>query len=237
MVFVIILGCLFPLAVYCLFLAAVNRGRRPVLIPGEWDFAGLLFGVSGFLLLAGPFVLVAFQDRCRERWLYDRAASADALAHSLWHLRLMVWGGYFALVVTGAAWGLWRGRRITSIYHCPPQALPDVLAQACRAAGITPRLKRHRLYLVEKAGEDEASIRIADFARMRHATLHWSKSSIPRRPEIEHALADCFRDVEPGPNRAGTWFLAIAGGLAALIIAMVAALATLSILVRWRLAP
>jgi hypothetical protein len=42
-----------PLAVYLLVLAWINRGRRALMVSGPWDFAGILFAASGFLLFGG----------------------------------------------------------------------------------------------------------------------------------------------------------------------------------------
>jgi len=54
---------LFPLALYCLVLAHVNRGRRPILVPGRWDCVGLLFGLSGLLARHLPMLLTRLFDR------------------------------------------------------------------------------------------------------------------------------------------------------------------------------
>src|SRR5262249_8831720 len=43
-----ILVCLFPLALYCLFLAWLHQRPQPTLMPGRWDFVGVLVALSGF---------------------------------------------------------------------------------------------------------------------------------------------------------------------------------------------
>src|SRR5438105_7311042 len=45
---------LFPLALYCLFLAYINRGRHPFVVSGVWDSVGLVLALSGFLLYTLP---------------------------------------------------------------------------------------------------------------------------------------------------------------------------------------
>jgi hypothetical protein len=56
---------LFPLAVYCLILAGINRRDRPLVVRGVWDFAGVLAALSGILLWTGPVLL---QHLMRERF-------------------------------------------------------------------------------------------------------------------------------------------------------------------------
>ena len=57
-----VLVFLFPLAIYCLIVSLLNRRPRPVMVSGTWDFAGVLFAVSGFLLLGGPVMLTSLSE-------------------------------------------------------------------------------------------------------------------------------------------------------------------------------
>jgi hypothetical protein len=45
---------LFPLGVYLLVLATINRRERPLMIAGTFDALLLSFGLSGILLWVGP---------------------------------------------------------------------------------------------------------------------------------------------------------------------------------------
>ena len=59
----ILLAFLSPLAIYLLIIGAINRRRRPLLVSGPWDFAGLLFAASLLQLSvsqAQRFTLVTF---------------------------------------------------------------------------------------------------------------------------------------------------------------------------------
>src|SRR5262245_39222458 len=56
---------LFPVTIYLVLLGMLNRHRSPVVVPGPWDFAGVLFAASGFLLVGGPSVLAGVGDRWR----------------------------------------------------------------------------------------------------------------------------------------------------------------------------
>lgn len=137
MVFVIILGCLFPLAIYCLVIASLNRGRHPVLVSGAWDFAGVLFAASGFLLLVGPYALLTFQQRWRERALYDLASGVARRWEWGWSAQVATWAGYFLVLVFGSVWLLRRRRRVTSIYNIEPDAVPRLLNAALERVGLS----------------------------------------------------------------------------------------------------
>ena len=56
---------LFPLTIYLFVLGLINRRRGPLLVSGPWDFAGVLFAASGFLLVVGPSILAGMGDRWR----------------------------------------------------------------------------------------------------------------------------------------------------------------------------
>ena len=58
-------ACLFPLMLYCLFLAGVNNRPRPTLVAGTWDVAWVLVATAGFWVLGGPAVLVGLDDTWR----------------------------------------------------------------------------------------------------------------------------------------------------------------------------
>lgn len=128
---------LLPLTLYCLVLALVNRRRNPVVVSGRWDFLGTLFGASGFLLFAGPYVLDSLNDRWRDHWLLNDANAPDAIGdagHLLW---LCIRIGYAVLVLTGAGTLLWRRRRVLSVYNVTPDAAPLVLAQVLDGLGFS----------------------------------------------------------------------------------------------------
>src|SRR5262245_15833948 len=57
--------CLTPLAMYLLWLAAVNRRDRPTVVSGVWDFIALVAGLSGFLIFGAPIAVLALQSNAR----------------------------------------------------------------------------------------------------------------------------------------------------------------------------
>lgn len=133
----IFLAFLFPLAIYLLVLGFLNRGRHPLLVSGVWDGIGLLFGVSGFLLFAGPAVLSTLSERWRLFWLFGPAVSiagADG-AWPLWSFLALL---YFLVVVGGAALYLRRQRRLTAIYNSNAGLVERTLLDICKKLGMEP---------------------------------------------------------------------------------------------------
>jgi hypothetical protein len=124
----ILLAFVVPLACYCLFLALVNRSRHPVVISGPWDFAGILFAASGFLLFGGPAALTGIYERWRMSWLLGQTRFLLGVGEQ-WHFWVAVWIVYFSIVVAGSAFILLRRRGQTSVYNVDPAAFEDVLGR------------------------------------------------------------------------------------------------------------
>src|SRR5262245_36772142 len=82
-----ILVCLFPLALYFLYLAWLHQRPQPTLVPGRWDFVGVLVALSGFLLVGGPAVLTLAAMRFRFReGSFAEAREVWAEAGNAWRL-------------------------------------------------------------------------------------------------------------------------------------------------------
>src|SRR5258708_11566556 len=103
----IFLLCLFPLAIYFLILAILNRRDHPVAVSGTWDFAGVLLAASGFLLLGGPLLLRTLCDHWRVAAMTDGRLRLDDVEGILVFAVFLM---YFLGVVIGAVY-LLRGRR------------------------------------------------------------------------------------------------------------------------------
>src|SRR5262249_19124964 len=126
---------LFPLTIYLLLLGLVNRRRGPLVVSGPWDFAGVIFAASGFLLVGGPSVRAGVGDR----WRMLRMAGQLREGHvggEEWGSWMLVWGAYFAVVVGGAALLLWRRRNVTSVYNVEPFVLEQLLARVLDGLGL-----------------------------------------------------------------------------------------------------
>ena len=99
------LAFIFPLGIYCLILGLINRRERPLLVSGPWDFAGVLFAVSGFLLFIGPAVLSSLYEHFRLSWVVGQAGTEgpSGVSYYLW---ISLWYVYYIGVVAVALWML-----------------------------------------------------------------------------------------------------------------------------------
>lgn len=149
--FLVILGILFfcfPLAVYLLILTSINRRPSPVMVPGSWDFLGLLLASSGFLLFGGPCALTGFNENWRTYWLYSLTARQLRMQpEHWWFFWYFVWALYFVAIIVGSGVVLWRRRRMTSIYNIEPGVFQLSLALACKRLRLGWRQMGKRLLI------------------------------------------------------------------------------------------
>lgn len=165
----ILLVFFFPLAVYLLILGFINRHRHPLIVSGVWDGIGLIFGVSGFLLFAGPAVLSMVSERWRSFWLLGKGDISLAAAEGAWPLWAFLAFLYFLVIVTGTAMYLWSQRRLTAIYNTNPDLVEHVLIDICKELGINP-VRSGDLFLFEPSvGEREQTAIVSN--PIRHLTI------------------------------------------------------------------
>jgi hypothetical protein len=132
----ILLVFLFPLAIYLLVLGVINRRRHPLVVSGVWDFIGVLFAASGFLLFGGPAILTGLYESWRMHWLLGptpSSGSQESFGAAVW-----VWALYFVFVVGGAALVFRRRRHLTAVYNVEPLAIEKALNEACDRHGLNP---------------------------------------------------------------------------------------------------
>lgn len=134
----ILLAFFFPLAIYLLLLGFLNRRRHPLLVSGVWDGIGLLFGVSGFLLFAGPAIFSGLSERWRLYWLLGRGEIPSGQADGAWQFWIFLSILYFVLVVGGAAFLLWRQRHLTAIYNADIEQVEAALEETCERLHLQP---------------------------------------------------------------------------------------------------
>jgi hypothetical protein len=128
---------LFPIAIYCLLLARINRRTRPLIVPGIWDSAGLILALSGVLFFLGPSVLTGFNYRFRDIWLFNRYSSPGGLGPDWrWLWWAFIWLSYAVVVLGGCAWMMWRRRTVTCIYNVEPEVVDEILARILDRLGL-----------------------------------------------------------------------------------------------------
>jgi hypothetical protein len=230
---------LFPLAFYCLVLAYVNRGRRPLLVPGIWDGIGLLFGLSGLLLATAPMLLSRLFDRIQ--LMYPGIDDFTAT--------LTLWIGYYALIVCAAALLLVARRHKSVIYNVDTDLFGERLAGALTGLGLNYAVRSGRLVVgvaesvttipaptqltdaitagavsappraappiqtnhATPGGPRHAELSVDPFPMFCHVTLHWENYAPALRREIENRLARGLDDAVAVDNPAAVWLLGFSG--------------------------
>jgi hypothetical protein len=234
---ILLLAFLLPLAVYLLVLGRINRRPHPVVVSGVWDFIGLLFAASGFLLVGGPAILSGLNERWRRWWLLGEGGASASTADGGWQFWVFLSVLYFGVVVGGATWVLLRRRHLTAIYNVSLAAVEHTLAEVCRHLGVDP-VRSGNLFLFNivvgpapapRAGDEAiqsgadfplkpaakvlnpftqaAVLEVDSFATMNHVTLRWDPADQPLRRAVEAELSRRLA-LTPGPDsELGGWLL------------------------------
>lgn len=214
----VLLAFLFPLAVYCLILAFVNRSPHPVFVSGRWDFVGWLFATSGFLLLGGPAILNGVYEQRRLAWAIGAASLLPGGWDENWYFWSGLWLFYFAVVLGGASLVLWRRERMTSIYNVEPRVFDNLLAEVLQRLNLPwTRTGGHIAIGPPEAAEQQqaspVSARVDAFPAFRHVSLYWTGGDEGLRAAIEEELRKALADVNTIYNPVGTWLLSISASL------------------------
>jgi hypothetical protein len=224
---------LFPLAVYCLILAGINRRDRPLVVRGVWDFAGVLAALSGILLWTGPVLL---QHLMRRSFVESVAQDSPQPFDEFWSRWWLIWAAYYVLVVAGAALLLVLRSSVTAVYNVDAERLPEALVKTLHHLGFDIAQNQHHQVLIAPAksltpaspgnadsGGDgpqpfSAAVEFDVFPSMCHATLHWYAEDAKVRHEVELELPKQVADFRPADNPAGLWFLSASSVLFGFII-------------------
>jgi hypothetical protein len=225
------IASLFPLAVYCLILAGINRRDRPLLVRGVWDFAGVLAALSGILLWTGPVLL---QHLMRRSFVDNVAQDSPQPFDDFWSRWWLIWTAYYVLVVAGAALLLVLRGSVTAIYNVDAERLPAILVKTLHQLGFDIAQNQQHQVLIAPAksltsattgegGGDgpqpfSAAVEIDAFPSVCHATLHWYADDPKVRREVELELRKQLADAKPADNPAGLWFLSVSSVLFGFII-------------------
>jgi hypothetical protein len=226
---------LLPVALYLLLLGSFHRRSTPLPLSGTWDFIGLLFAASGFLLFTGPALISSLSQRWRMFWLFGSPASDPA--EWTWYFLATC---YFTVVVGGCAYRFWRVQGQTAVYNIDPDQLHAAVDTTCEHLGVSV-LRTGDFYVFEEPEVIEAAptaktaiatgsgtvqvsttpvpaartvsdagvtLEVDTFAALRHATLTWEPSATPIRGEFEAELRRVLADSPTTPSDlGGTLFL------------------------------
>jgi hypothetical protein len=224
----IFLAFIVPVAIYLASLASLNRSPHPVMISGRWDFAGVLFATSGFLLLGGPAILTSIYDDWRLAWLFGQGHFLKAMGED-WYFWLAVWGCYFLIVLTWGGHFLYRRGRVTSIYNVYPTVFAELLSQVLHVLDIEAQAVRENRFVLRSrdhgnsAGQGqmvtelvasevglETRLEIDSFPFMNHVSLRWGGNAGALRSEIEVQLARALEAVPAPSSNVGAWLSILA---------------------------
>lgn len=206
---------LFPLGIYLLVLANVNRRHRPLLLSGVADALFLSFGLSGIFLWFGPAILGAFY----ERGLLAAPSEGNRRFEQIWSLYPWLWGGYYVLVVAGQALMILSRRDKTVVYNVDFPALQHLVADALAQQGC--RVSNRGAVIVFESADRPGTTGAVDveaFAPLRNATLHWHTHDLALRRAVEHAISARLDDAATETNPSVAWLLSISGILFGLVI-------------------
>jgi len=243
LVLLLLLVFLVPVAIYCLVLAGINRGR-PIMVSGIADLLGMLFALSGFLFIVGPEILNGLFDRAMTTIPLDTdTKDFDA------SLRLidMAWPvfryAYYTILVISLGVALWLQRNKTSIYNVDLLAFEHAFAKTLARLGLKAERQSGAYRLTPIGNESlteydrslalrDAALKFEYFPALCHLTLRWNAAAGPLRDEVEAGLAEALSDADTPDNPAALWFLGVGGSLIGMIFVILVLLMLMLYLTR-----
>jgi hypothetical protein len=202
-----------PLGLYLLVLGWLNRQPRPVLVPGTWDFVGVMFAASGFLLVGGPAVLSSFSEGWRSFWVMGEVGSVVEGLAAVRRDELLVGSLYFVLVVLTCGFTLAGRRGSTAIYNVEPGVVEAEVEAASAALGLRPARSGAVFVFGLEGGPEKTVLHVETFAAMRHVTLRWDAAASPLRAAVEAELDRRLDRVGPAYHETGSWLTLAGAGL------------------------
>lgn len=192
--------CLVPLGGYLFWLYALSRKNGPAVVPGGWDFAALVAGLSGFFLFGGGLLLALVRSNVRfaVRGNFEALRDAWAQERTAW---VLVAVGYLLAVAGGAVLvGLAR-RRWLVVYNADPDLVEATLADLFEQLG-RPVERRGDLWV---AGTPV--FEVDPFPAARTVTVRWLSDDRRLFQEVARHLRDAV-PADPGrDNPAAPWLL------------------------------
>ncbi len=245
--------CLAPLLVYCLILLGLNSRRRASIVPGTWDFAGVLLGCSGFILGGGPLIMGGISATWR--WLVVRGRIADWTSFGQVDPRAALTLVLFVLALLfGMASLILRRRRYTVIYNADTDHVWSAFEWVFGRLGIVwqkrdggyilqPPVRPNTTWRPEVRSEGESGsaesrkaerVTVSVLPSTCNVTLRWTPSDGETRGPVEAELSHLLPNMRAESNPATAWLVGVSLTLFALIVFSTVFL--LISAVRWRIA-
>jgi hypothetical protein len=146
--------CLIPIIFYCLIFAWINSRERGLLVNGAWDFVGVLFAASGFLILAGPSILAGVFDRLQLAQVRGGAAINDVTSFYLWKALSFA---YFGILVVGTIIVIRRRGSLTTAYNVDPEAFTRELMFILDHLGLHWMRSENSFFIRQKLGQKKVT--------------------------------------------------------------------------------
>lgn len=197
--------CLAPLAVYLLWVAVLARRDRPTVVSGGWDFAGLVAGLSGFILFGGGVVLFLLQSGFRY-WMRGNFESFRQAWGNEKYTWILLSAAYLLGVIGAVALAASARRRWLVVYNVEPAEFEATVAEVFEHLGRP----------VERRGDQWSAggplFELDRFEAGQTVTLRWLSPDRVLFQEVERQLRAALGSLHPGENPAARWLMACAGG-------------------------
>lgn len=209
--------CAAPLALYLLWLTTLHRRNRATIISGTWDFAGLLAGLSGFVLFGGGLLLSLLQSNVRFWMRGNFEALRDA-----WGQEKVTWcliaAAYLILVIGGAILTLLSRRRTLVVYNVDPGSFEVVLTEVFEQLGRS----------IERRGNlwvgGVPLFELEPFVGGRTVTLRWLTDDARLFQEVERQIREAAPTLSGGESQPARWLISAAFGCVVFVVFCVAVL-------------
>src|SRR5262245_13489941 len=196
---------------YLLWLSRVTRRDRPTAVSGTWDFAGLMLGLSGFILFGGGLLLTLLQANFR----YWMRGNFEAL-RGVWVQERVTWillvFFYFTLVLGGIALALYSRRRMFVVYNVEPAAFEAAVVE------VFDQLARP----VERRGKLWVSgtplFELDTFEGGRSVSLRWVSDDQRLFEEVVRQLRAVVSTMTTDDNPVSRWVFSAAVGTGVIIL-------------------
>lgn len=202
-----VLLCLTPLAAYLLYLSHLNGQSTPRAVPGPWDLAAALLGLSGFILLFGPLLITLIDSAWRSNVYGGWSTLRNVGRREAWAGSLMATG--YLVTLGGVVGMLLRSRRgKTAIYNVEPSQVEPTLARVLEESEQPWRKTVGGFEISptkDAVSHDPIRVRVDAFVSLGHATLCWAGPYPGQREAIEAALLPRLPARHGGRNAVATW--------------------------------
>jgi hypothetical protein len=204
------LCCFGPLTLYLCWLATLNRRPKPTVISGTWDFAFVLAGLSGFLVVGGV-LLMDMTTRYFLRGNFGQLFDNWQTYRKTW---LLIALGYLVIVIGMASWTLARRSRWLSVYNIELAEAERALEASLQASGLPLNRVGYRWL--------DGEVVIEPHRSASHVVFILKIADKTIRQELEWRLwIDLAKAAPPQENAAAGWFTSLAVGHTFMVVGIV----------------